>query len=326
MQQVAIVDSLRSMDGAILAGQLLEKDLKVIGCIRRSSRGQDLRDATPLQNHPNLEVAEIDLLDQGSLHRLQKLTRPYMWYHVAAQSHVGTSFEQPILTLETNTLGTLNCLEAIRDSGIHTRFLNCSTSEMYGNIGKPANEETPFHPRSTYGVSKVAAHYAVQNYRESYRFFACSSICFNHEHQFRGPNFVTRKITLGLADILSGKSKKLVLGNLDARRDWGWAPEFCQGMYLMLTAHEPKDYVFATGETHSVREFCEEAFSLRGLNYKDYVEVSPLFYRPAEVDVLIGDYSLARQELGWYPQVTFKELVKRMVNYDCPEVHDGTNS
>jgi GDPmannose 4,6-dehydratase len=239
---------------------------------------------------------------------------------VVHNSHVGTSFSQPVFTIENNTIGTLNCLEAIRMSGIHTRFLHCATSEIFGGVStKPANEETIFYPKSPYGISKMAAFWLVKNYREAYKIFACNSICFNHEEPGkRGPNFVTRKISLAVAKIKAGQQDKLYLGNLDAKRDWGIASDFTRGMQLMLEAAEPDDFVLATGETHSVREFCEIAFSHAGLDdYKKYVEIDPRFYRPTEVDVLIGDYSKAKQVLGWEPTVTFKQLVQEMVDADC---------
>jgi GDPmannose 4,6-dehydratase len=221
--------------------------------------------------------------------------------------------------MECNAIGTLNCLEAIRASGYHTRFLNCATSEMFGGVtGNVCNENSPFHPRSPYGVSKVAAFYTTQNYRESYKMFACSSICFNHEEPGkRGPNFVTRKISMAVARIKAGLQDKLFLGNLEAKRDWGLASDYCEGLLLMLQkSPQPRDYVLATGETHSVREFCEAAFFHTGLDYQDYVEVDPQYYRPAEVHTLLGDYSKIYQDLGWTPKTSFDQLVERMVDYD----------
>jgi GDPmannose 4,6-dehydratase len=318
MKKSAVITGFAGQDGSILAEQLINKDYKVYGLIRRSSRGIDLGCASNLQNNPNLEVVEGDLLDLPSLIKLCNLARPNLFFHAGAQSHVGTSFNQPVYTTEVNTIGTLNCLEAIRTSGFHTRFLSLTTSEMFGGVNnKPANEKTPFYPRSPYGVSKLASFWMTKNYRESYRMFACSSICFNHEEPGkRGPNFVTRKISIGVANIKLGKQDKLYLGNLDAKRDWGIASDFTKGMIMILESAEPDDYVLATGETHSVREFCELAFSHVGLDYHNYVEVDPRFYRPAEVHTLIGDYSKINRKLGWAPKTTFKELVKLMVDYD----------
>lgn len=319
MQKVAVVTGLRGQDGSLLAEQLIERDYKVYGLIRRSSNGLDLGCAAGLQDNPSLEVVEGDLLDLPSMIKLCQLARADIFTHTGAMSHVGTSFTQPSYTIECNTIGTLNCLEAIRQSGCHTRFLNCATSEMFGGItGNICNESSPFHPRSPYGVSKVAAFYLTQNYRESYKMFACSSICYNHEYPGkRGPNFVTRKISIAVAKIQAGQQDKLYLGNLDAKRDWGCASDFTRGMIQMLTeSSEPRDYVLATGETHSVREFCEAAFSHVGLNYQDHVEIDPRFYRPAEVDVLLGDYSAIKRDLGWEPTIRFHELACLMVDHD----------
>lgn len=318
MNKVAIVTGLRGQDGSLLAEQLLGQDYKIYGLIRRSSNGLDLGCASPIQNHPQLEVVEGDLLDLANLTHLCKLARADLFFNMAAQSHVGSSFEQPIYTMQATGLGVLNCLEAIRLSGIYTRFLQASTSELFGGqTGLPANELTPFHPRSPYGCAKLFGHWITINYRESYKLFGCTTICFNHESERRGTNFVTRKITQAVAKIKAGKQDKLYLGNLDAKRDWGYAPDFTRGMIDILTrTTEPSDYVLATGETHSVREFCEHAFNYVGLDYKDYVAVDPRFYRPAEVDVLIGDYSKVNKVLGWKPTVTFKELVERMMKSD----------
>ncbi len=325
MQPVAVITGLRGQDASILAELLLKKDYKVYGLIRRSSSA-DLGCARELtRKFSQLEVIEGDLLDQSSLSNLCKKARPNYFYNLAAQSHVGTSFEQPNLTSLVSGIGVLNCLEAIRQSGIHTRFLQASTSEMYGGLtAEPASELTPFHPRSPYGVAKLYGYWMTVNYRESYKMFACSSICFNHEAPGkRGANFVTRKITLGLADILAHRKEKLFLGNLEAKRDWGYAEDFCEGMILILEAATPQDYVLATGETHSVREFCQLAFQHKGLDYKQYVEVDPAFYRPAEVNILIGDASKIKRDLGWQATTKFQDLVTQMVDYDCREVSSG---
>ena len=316
--KTAIVTGCCGQDGSYLAEQLLEKDYKVYGMIRRSSRGLELGCAAHLQGTPNLEIIEGDLIDTVGLTRLCQLAKPDLFFNMASQSHVGTSFEIPQYTAQVTGVGVLNCLEAIRLSGIHTRFLQASTSEMYGGLtGEPANEETPFHPRSPYGVAKLYGYWITVNYRESYKMFACNTICFNHESERRGPNFVTRKITMAIAKIKAGKQDKLYLGNLDAKRDWGYAPDFTRGMIMMLTDNsQPKDYVMATGETHSVREFCRHAFDFVGLNYQAYVEVDPRFFRPAEVNVLIGDSTRIRNDLGWAPTVTFQSLVEKMVQHD----------
>lgn len=317
-QPVAIVTGITGMDGAILTGKLLEDGYKVYGLIRRSSRGLDIGNAREWENHSNLEIIEGDLLDSASLNSLCSTAKADFFWNCAAQSHVNTSFTQPIYTAQVTGLGVLNCLEAIRQSNYHTRFLNCATSELFGGVSdKPANEETAFYPRSPYGVAKLYAYWITKNYRQSYKMFACSSICFNHEHYFRGPNFVTKKITKAVAAIKAGEQDKLYLGNLAAKRDWGWAPDFVDGFRMMLEKSSmPVDYVLATGETHSVREFCELAFSHVGLDYRDYVEVDPRFYRVCEVQVLLGNYSKIKQDLGWEPTTKFKELVEKMVDYD----------
>jgi len=315
--KTAIVTGLTGMDGSIITDQLLDKGYKVYGLIRRSSRGLDLGNAAHLEGHHNLEVVEGDLLDLPSLMKLCKLAKADMFFSLAAQSHVGSSFDQPIYTFDCTGKGPLHCLEAIRQSGIHTRFLQASTSELYGGVSpEPADEYTPFHPRSPYGVAKLAAYWATVHYREAYKMFACNSICFNHEHFRRGPNFVTRKIAIAVARIAKGLQDTLYLGNLDAKRDWGWAPDFCQGMVSILESNKADDYVLATGETHSVREFCEIAFSEVNLDYQDHVKVDLNFYRKAEVDVLVGDYSKIHKRLGWHPSLYFKDIVKEMVKHE----------
>lgn len=321
MDKVAIVTGLRGQDGSFITEQLIEKGYKVHGMIRRSSQGLDLGCSKHLQNESMLEVVEGDLLDLASLSHLCKVTKPNLFFNLAAQSHVGSSFEQPIYTAQATGLGVLNCLEAIRLSGIHTRFLQASTSELYGGLKDgPQGEQDEFHPRSPYGCAKLFGYWITVNYRESYKIFACNSICFNHESKNRGPNFVTRKITKAAVRIKLGKQEKLYLGNLDARRDWGYAGDFTRGMIMMLTeSPEPVDYVLATGKAHSVRDFCQVAFSYIGLDYNDYVKVDPRFFRPAEVNVLVGDYSKIKRELGWEPTITFEELVRMMVDHDLQE-------
>jgi GDPmannose 4,6-dehydratase len=320
MRRTAVVTGLTGQDGSILAEQLIADGIKVYGLLRRNSQ-HTLGCAQELGklSSDDIEIVEGDITDVTSLARLCQQAKPDYFYNMAAQSHVGTSFNEPVHTAEVTGLGVLNCLEAIRLSGLHTRFLTASTSELYGGVSSdPANEETPFHPRSPYGVAKLFGYWATVNYREAYKMFACNTICFNHECERRGANFVTRKITLGVAAIKAGKQDHLALGNLDAKRDWGYAPDYTRGMRLVLeTAANPDDFVLATGHTHSVREFCELAFSHAGLgDYQEYVIVDPRFYRPAEVDVLVGDYSKINSTLGWSPETEFEELVKRMVDHD----------
>jgi GDPmannose 4,6-dehydratase len=319
MQRTAIVTGLRGQDASYLCELLLEKDYKVYGFKRRSS-DNNLGCSEHLSKY--VEVVEGDLLDQSSLLNLCKLAKPNEFYNLAAQSHVGTSFTQPVYTLEATGLGTLNCLEAIRQSGFHTRFYQASTSEMFGGMRGEVlcDEKTIFHPRSPYGCAKLYAHWITINYRESYKMFTACGILFNHESNRRGPNFVTRKITLGIKDILIGKAKTISLGNIDAKRDWGHAKDYVDGMWRILNHNHPDEFVLATGETHSVREFCKIAFEVAGLgSYESYITIDPALYRPAEVDVLLGDASKARSVLGWKPQYTFESLVKDMVLNDIPQ-------
>lgn len=314
--KTAIVTGITGMDGSHLCDQLIEKGFKVYGIYHRSS-APDMVNIGHLVNHPQLEIVEGDLLDLGCLTRICKQARADYFFNMAAMSHVGMSFDQPNLTAQVTGIGVLNCLEAIRLSGIHTRFLQASTSEMFGGLtGQAANEETPFHPRSPYGCAKLYGYWITINYRESYKMFACNSICFNHEGPRRHHTFVTRKITKAVARIKAGLQDTLYLGNLEAKRDWGFAPDFTQGMIKILGAETPEDYVLATGETHTVREFCDAAFSYVGLDYNDYVQIDPKFYRPAEVNVLIGDYGKIEKNLGWKPTTTFTKLVGIMVQHD----------
>ncbi len=319
MKQSCIVTGLTGQDGYVISKQLLHRGMKVYGLVRRRSDSPNLGCAESLKTFCDLEVVEGDITDLPSLIKLCKLAKADYFYHLASMSHVGTSFSQPILTANVTGVAVLNCLEAIRESGIHTRFYNAATSELFGGLtGGPYNEESPFHPRSPYGIAKLFGYWATKNYRESFKMFASNGILFNHEQPgARGPNFVTRKITLAVAAIKNHKQDKLFLGNLDAKRDWAIAEDHCRGMQLILEHSKPDDFVLATGEAHSVREFCEIAFEYAGLgNYRNYVEVSHEFYRPAEVNVLVGDYSKAKRELGWEPKVKFKELVERMVDAD----------
>ena len=311
---VALITGITGQDGSYLADLLLEKGYKVFGIKRRTSQN-GLGCAAHLDG--KAEIIEADVTDLPSLSHTVKLAKPHEFYNLAAQSHVGTSFSQPQATFEINAAGVLNCLEAIRSSGLHTRFLQASTSELFGGLSEaPSNEDTPFHPRSPYGVSKLAGHWFTVNYRESYRMFACCSISFNHEAPRRGPNFVTRKITQGIARIKAGKQKTLSLGNMSARRDWGHARDYVDAMWRMLQQGRPDDFVLGTGETHSVQEFCDLAFKIAGLDPQQHVIIDPLLFRPAEVNVLVADASKARTLLDWQPKTRFDKLVQEMVKHD----------
>jgi len=315
MKKRALITGITGQDGSHLADFLLEKGYEVIGMIRRTStvnfdRIKHIQDKVTL--------VQGDLLDQVSLIDILRETRPHEVYNLAAQSFVPTSWKQPVFTGEATALGVTRVLEAIRTvdpKGI--RFYQASSSEMFGKVREvPQNENTPFYPRSPYGVAKVYGHWITVNYRESYGIFACSGILFNHEGPRRGLEFVTHKVTYGAAKIKLGLANELRLGNLDAKRDWGYAPDYVRAMWLMLQQPEPDDYVIATGETHSVRELCEVAFGYLDLDWRDYVVQDPAFMRPAEVDQLVGDASKARRVLGWEPTVTFEELVRLMVDHD----------
>ena len=314
MTKRALITGITGQDGAYLARFLLEKGYEVHGVVRRAStetfeRIQDIRE--------QVQLHQADLLDQLSLVRAIELSEPDELYNLAAQSFVPTSFEQPLLTGEFTALGVTRLLEAVRQVDRGIRFYQASSSEMFGQVQEePQNERTPFWPRSPYGVAKVYAHWITVNYRESYDLFACSGILFNHESPLRGKEFVTRKITDAVARIKLGLRPQLTLGNLEAQRDWGFAGDYVQAMWLMLQQHEPDDYVIATGVKHSVREFCELAFQHVGLDWQAYVEIDPALIRPADVNTLCGDPSKARQQLGWQPQVTFPQLVTMMVDAD----------
>ncbi len=285
--------------------------------VRRSST-ESFERITHLRDR--IDIREGDLLDQLSLITLLKDVRPHEVYNLAAMSFVPTSWEQPILTGEVTALGATRLLEAIRLVDRDIRFYQASTSEMFGKVREtPQNELTPFHPRSPYGVAKVYAHYITVNYRESYGIFACSGILFNHESPRRGKQFVTRKVTDGIARIKAGRARELRLGNLDAKRDWGYAGDYVQAMWAMLQQPKADDYVVASGETHSVRELCEIAFARAELDWEKYVVVDPAFARPAEVDLLMGDASKARRVLGWAPKHTFRQLIEMMVDADMAE-------
>jgi GDPmannose 4,6-dehydratase len=310
----ALITGITGQDGSYLAEFLLERNYDVYGMVRRTSTVNFDRIR---QFQDRVTLVQGDLLDQVSLIAILDRYQPDEVYNLAAQSFVPTSWEQPVLTGEFTALGVTRLLDAIRLVNPKTRFYQASSSEMFGKVVQvPQRETTPFYPRSPYGVAKVYGHWITVNYRESYGLFACSGILFNHESPRRGLEFVTHKITNSAARIKLGLDDELRLGNLDARRDWGYAPDYVRAMWLMLQQDEPDDYVIATGETHSVQEFCEEAFSYLGLDWREFVVQDPRFMRPAEVDLLVGDPSKAGAKLGWEPSIGFKELVRIMVDAD----------
>lgn len=317
----ALITGITGQDGSYLTELLLGKGYEVYGVIRRSSSFNTSRIdhlyQDPHESGIRLRLLYGDLNDASSLNTILRDVEPDEIYNLGAQSHVRVSFDIPEYTAEVTALGSVRLLEAIRDVGIRPRFYQASSSELFGNVGiSPQNELTPFRPRSPYGCAKAYAFHITVNYRESYGMFACNGILFNHEGPRRGETFVTRKITRAATRIKLGLQTKLYLGNLDAFRDWGDARDYTEAMWLMLQQSEPDDYVIATGEQHSVREFVEEAFSLLDLDWREYVEVDPKYLRPAEVDSLLGDPSKARTKLGWRPRTTFKELVRLMVEAD----------
>ncbi len=334
----ALITGITGQDGSYLAEFLLAKGYEVHGIIRRASTFNTGR-IDHLYKDPHINGVRLflhygDIADSTNLIKLLYRIQPDEVYHLAAQSHVRVSYDIPEYTGDVTGLSTIRILEAIRETGVKARFYQASSSEMFGKVHEvPQRETTPFHPRSPYGVAKVYAHWAAVNYRESYDLFACCGILFNHESPRRGETFVTRKITRAVARIKDGQQKNLYLGNLDAKRDWGYAKEYVEAMWSMLQQDKPEDYVIATGETHSVAEFLTEAFSYVNLDWRDYVELDPKYLRPAEVDLLIGDASKAKREIGWNPKVTFKELVRLMVDADVSmvnrndqEVFGDTNS
>ncbi len=310
----ALITGITGQDGSYLAELLLEKGYDVVGMLRRSSTVNFER-IDHIQH--DIELAQGDLIDGASMVHVLREHEPDEIYNLAAQSFVQTSFGQPVLTGEITALGVTRLLDAIRMVRPDAKFYQASSSEMFGKVVEvPQNEGTAFHPRSPYGVAKVYGHWITVNYRESYDMFASSGILFNHESPRRGTEFVTRKITDAVARIKNGQQDSLALGNLDAQRDWGHAADYVDAMWRMLQADTPKDYVISTGETHSVREFCEIAFAAVDLDWEQYVTIDPKFYRPAEVDLLIGDSTLAHKELGWAPTTSFEELVHEMVEAD----------
>ena len=318
----ALITGITGQDGSYLTELLLEKNYEVHGIIRRSSSFNTGR-IDHLFNNPDIGNKKLflhfgDLADSSSISRLLEKIKPDEIYNLGAQSHVKVSFDIPEYTSDIDATGTCRILDAIHDTHIKTKFYQASSSEMYGKVQAiPQNENTPFYPRSPYACAKLYSHWLTVNFRESYGLFACSGILFNHESPRRGQTFVTRKITHTLAEILAKKTDKLFLGNLDAKRDWGFAGDYVEAMWLMLQQDQPDDYVIATGETYSVKDFLEEAFGYVNLDWKKYVEISEKYFRPAEVDLLIGDASKAKEKLGWKPKVNFKQLVRMMVDEDC---------
>ena len=322
----ALITGITGQDGSYLAEFLLDKDYEVHGIVRRSSSFNTHR-IEHLYVDPHNPKARLflhygDLVDGTGLREILTRVQPDEVYNLGAQSHVRVSFDQPVYTVQTDALGTINLLEAIRDTRLPTRFYQASSSEMYGKVVEtPQKETTPFHPRSPYACAKVFSYWQTVNYRESYGMYACNGILFNHESPRRGETFVTRKITRAATRIKEGLQGKLFLGNLDAKRDWGFAGDYVEAMWMMLQQPQADDFVIATGETHSVREFLDECFALLNLDWKKYVDVDPRYFRPAEVDLLLGDSSKARNTMGWKPKVTFKGLVKMMIDSDWDIAH-----
>ncbi|HEV7747326.1 MAG TPA: GDP-mannose 4,6-dehydratase [Pyrinomonadaceae bacterium] len=321
----ALITGITGQDGSYLAELLLDKGYEVHGIIRRASTFNTAR-IDHLYRDPHVNGVRLflhygDIGDSTNLIKLLYRIQPEEVYHLAAQSHVRVSFDIPEYTGDVTGLSTVRILEAIRETGVQTKFYQASSSEMFGKVQEtPQSETTPFYPRSPYAAAKVYAYWSTVNYRESYGLFACNGILFNHESPRRGETFVTRKITRAAARIKAGLQEKLFLGNLEAKRDWGYAKEYVEAMWLMLQQEQPDDFVIATGETHSVKDFLEETFSYHGLDWHDYVEIDQKYYRPAEVDVLVGDASKAERLLNWAPQTKFKELARLMAEADAAPV------
>jgi GDPmannose 4,6-dehydratase len=319
----ALVTGITGQDGSYLAELLLDKGYEVHGLIRRASTFNTERIDHLYQDvhepDARLTLHYGDIADGTNLTRLMSQIQPDEVYHLAAQSHVRTSFDIPEYTADVTAIGTLRLLDAIRDSHTSARFYQASSSEMFGASPPPQGEHTPFYPRSPYAIAKLFAHWTAINYRESYGVFATSGILFNHESPRRGETFVTRKVTRGIARILAGKEKFIFLGNLDAKRDWGYAPEYVEAMWLMLQQDEPDDYVIATGESHSVKEFVETAFELVGLDWQEHIRFDERYLRPAEVEHLLGDPTKAREKLGWQPRTTFRDLIYKMLEADLAD-------
>jgi len=315
----AFITGITGQDGSYLAEILLEKDYEVYGMIRRSSSFNTAR-----IDHifGDVELVFGDLTDGSVLNRLMRTIQPDEVYNLGAQSHVQVSFEIPEFTADTTGMGTLRLLDAIREEGVRCRFYEAGSSEMFGKVLEtPQTEATPFYPRSPYGVSKVFGYWITRNYREAYGMYAVNGILFNHESPRRGPTFVTRKVTRAIGAILRGEQDELRLGNLEAKRDWGFARDYMEGAWQMLQAEEPDDYILATGETHSVRDLLDEAFGYVELDWNKYVKIDERYFRPSEVDLLLGDASKAREKLGWEPRVRFPELVRMMVDHDRERRH-----
>ncbi len=325
MTKKALITGITGQDGSYLAELLLDKGYEVHGIIRRASTFNTSR-IDHLYQDPHINGVRLflhygDMSDSTNLVRLLYRLQPDEIYHLAAQSHVRVSFDIPEYTADVTGVGTVRILEAIRETGIPAKFYQAGSSEMFGKVQEvPQRETTPFYPRSPYACAKVYAYWITVNYRESYNIFACNGILFNHESPRRGETFSTRKITRAAAHIKAGLQEKLYMGTLDTKRDWGYAPEYVEAMWLMLQQERPDDYVVATGETHLVREFLDEAFGYVGLDWQDFVEFDPKYSRPAEVDLLLGDASKAKQVLGWEPKTRFKDLVRLMVDADIGEV------
>jgi GDPmannose 4,6-dehydratase len=321
MSKRALITGITGQDGSYLAELLLAKGYDVYGLIRRSSSfNTDRIDhlyQDPHEPGTRLRLLYGDLNDSSSLNTVLRQTSPDEIYNLGAQSHVRVSFDIPEYTADVTALGAVRILEAIRELGIRPKFYQASSSELYGKVAEtPQTEKTPFYPRSPYGCAKAYAYYITVNYRESYGLFACNGILFNHESERRGETFVSRKITRAATRIKLGLQQKLYLGNLDARRDWGYAADYVEAMWLMMQTEEPDDFVIATGETRSIRDFLDKAFGILDLDWREYVDVDPRYFRPAEVDLLLGDATKARQKLGWTPKVSFGEMVERMVAHD----------
>jgi len=342
--KTALISGITGQDGSFLTELLLDKEYEVHGIIRRSSSFNTFR-IDHIYNNPEMLNKRFflhygDLTDSSNLNRLVEKINPDEIYNLGAQSHVQVSFEVPEYTAEVDGIGTLRFLDAIKETGIKTRFYQASSSELYGLVQEtPQTEKTPFYPRSPYAAAKLYAYWVVVNYREAYNLFACNGILFNHESERRGKTFVTRKISVAVAKIMLGYQEKLLLGNMDAKRDWGYAPEYVEGMWRILQTDKPDDYVLATGETHTVREFVEEAFGVLGekiqwkgkgeaekgylvSNGKEVVGINPRYYRPTEVDLLLGDATKAKEKLGWVPETKFNELVQIMVNADYKKIKE----
>ncbi|MFA5973322.1 MAG: GDP-mannose 4,6-dehydratase [Lentimicrobiaceae bacterium] len=347
--KVALISGITGQDGSYLAELLIEKGYYVHGIIRRSSSSNTSRIEHLYHNNEALRDNRVflhygDLTDSSNLNRLVEKIQPDEIYNLGAQSHVRVSFDVPEYTAEVDAIGTLRFLDAIKENRSNTKFYQASTSELYGLAQEvPQTEKTPFYPRSPYGVSKLFSYWMTVNYREAYNIFASNGILFNHESERRGKSFVTRKISIGVSNIILGKEDKLFLGNLDSKRDWGYAPEFVEGMWRILQVAKPDDFVLATNETHTVKEFIEESFKVlghdvywegKGINEKgilrstgkEVISIDEKYFRPTEVDILIGDYSKAKQILGWEPKITFKELIKTMVHSDFERLKNNNNN